>query len=294
MTTIISAVDDTSEARAAARLASQLAERLSCQLILAHAVPALATSRGGSHRTVEAGERLLEHIAREEHLIPADHHVAAVSSRAQFLLDLSEHTNAALVVLGTRRRGVLSRALNASVSRVVAARAGCPVIIVPAGPPPAEFKAIICGINHDHEAQIALHVARVLARQIGAQLIIAHVVPPTPGGLGALATEIERSVWDDAKQLISQLAASEGLGLDTPQRILAGDACSALTSLARREAADLIVIGRPSERRITATVLGSVSRTLPTIAVTPVMLVPAVAATPALPIRKHVALGSTQ
>ena len=139
--TLVCAVDDSAEARAALRVATRLAGSLDAALVLAHVVeplyaPGTSAAPGAAdelHRQErEEAQELVARLAREEG-IPADAELRVeVGKPAERLRDLASQHEHPLLVVGSRGRGAARSALLGSTSTALAARAACPVLIVPA------------------------------------------------------------------------------------------------------------------------------------------------------------------
>jgi nucleotide-binding universal stress UspA family protein len=145
---IVCGVEDSEVAMAAARLAARLSEALGSRLVLVHVdsaspplvVPAEAAPLG-AHLPAEALDRdsgasdpqlLLEQIAWEEGLHGAEL-LGEVGAPADRIVAVAAEAGADLIVIGSRRRGVVSSIFFGSVSADVASQAPCPVVIVPKG-----------------------------------------------------------------------------------------------------------------------------------------------------------------
>jgi nucleotide-binding universal stress UspA family protein len=136
---VICAVDDSEGARAAARVALDLATRLDLTLVLVHVepptvVPGVSAAVAGQERLREAeiehAQKLLLWLAEEEGLEQAELRVT-IGDAADSVVALAREPEAAFVVIGSHgRRGVRSAVLG-SVSHAVATSAPCPVVIVP-------------------------------------------------------------------------------------------------------------------------------------------------------------------
>lgn len=139
---VVCGVDDSTAARQAARVARAVAEGLGVEVVLVHAVPTMippgtsAVPRGPAdvaateHR---AAEEFLAALALDEGLGAAAERRVAFGSQADAIRDVADEVNAALVVVGTRRRGALRSALAGSVSLDLKAESSRPVLIVPTG-----------------------------------------------------------------------------------------------------------------------------------------------------------------
>jgi nucleotide-binding universal stress UspA family protein len=138
---VVCGVDDSTAARQAARVARAVAKALGVEVVLVHAVPTMippgtsAVPRGPAelagieHR---AAEEFLATLAFDEGLSDAER-LVAFGSQADAIRDVADEVDAALVVVGTRRRGALRSALAGSVSRDLKADSSRPVLIVPTG-----------------------------------------------------------------------------------------------------------------------------------------------------------------
>jgi nucleotide-binding universal stress UspA family protein len=140
--TLVCGVDDSEEARNAARVAGALAERLGLELVLVHIAPAVTqpgvgAAVGGQERLArserEEAEALLDRFVAECGLSGSVRHRVEFGDPAARLLQACEEEEAQLVVLGSRGRGKVRRALLGTVSTEVAAKAPCVVVIVPHG-----------------------------------------------------------------------------------------------------------------------------------------------------------------
>ena len=138
---IICAVDDSDGAKAAIRVARELASRLELRLVLIHVeppttIPGVSAALGGQERLraaeIDAGQILLSWLSDEEQLDDVEMR-ATIGSPADRIVAISRELEAAYVVIGSRGRGDLRSAVLGSVSSKVASTAPCPVVIVPPG-----------------------------------------------------------------------------------------------------------------------------------------------------------------
>jgi nucleotide-binding universal stress UspA family protein len=136
---VICAVDDSEGARAAARVALDLATRLDLRLVLVHVepptvVPGVSAAVAGQERLREAeiehAQELLVWLAEEEDLQKAELR-ATIGNAADSVVALARELEAAFVVIGSHGRRGMRSAVLGSVSHAVATSAPCPVMIVP-------------------------------------------------------------------------------------------------------------------------------------------------------------------
>ncbi len=141
--------------------------------------------------------------------------------------------------------------------------------------------AIVCGIDGSPESQAALGYATELADQLGARLVLAHVVEPLPAQLAAVgpagplssafATMSAREA--EGERLLAEVAEASGVH-HAEQRVVTGLPAERLADLADDERAQLIVVGSRGRRPLRSAVLGSVSTSLIGLARCPVLVVP--------------------
>jgi nucleotide-binding universal stress UspA family protein len=143
---IVCGVDESEEGRNAARLAARLSQWLDLRLVLVHAAhsaspfevlaplppphgpePASAQDTGAS-----AAQAVLRRIEAQEGIHGAELR-PEIGDPADLIVSIAEEEGADLIVVGSRRRGVLSSLFLGSISATVAARAPCPIVIVPEG-----------------------------------------------------------------------------------------------------------------------------------------------------------------
>ena len=139
---LLCCVDDSQEAREAARVAAELAERLEASVVLLHVgaptvAPGLSVARSGQERLAEtereAGAALLAEIVRAAGLPGSTEARVELGDPALRARAVAEETGALLIVIGSRGRGSVRGALLGSVSNDLAGSAPCPVVVVPPG-----------------------------------------------------------------------------------------------------------------------------------------------------------------
>jgi nucleotide-binding universal stress UspA family protein len=137
---VLCCVDDSDGARHALRLARVLATRLELALVLVHVeppveAPGVSAAPAGQQRLrnteMRDAESLLSRLTREAGLDPSVRTSTAIGGAAERIVEICAEEGASFVVLGSRGRGGLASAMLGSVSSAVAARAPCPVVIVP-------------------------------------------------------------------------------------------------------------------------------------------------------------------
>lgn len=139
---IVCCVDDSAEARGAARVAGALAARLDARVVLLHVTarttaPGVSTAPRGRERLAEserqAGAAVLADVVRDAGLPDSTELRVEIGDPAGRARAVAEEAGAVLLVVGSHGRGGVKRALLGSVSSSLAGNAPCPVVVVPPG-----------------------------------------------------------------------------------------------------------------------------------------------------------------
>jgi nucleotide-binding universal stress UspA family protein len=138
------------------------------------------------------------------------------------------------------------------------------------------FETVIWATDGSQNADVALEVAKPIARENAALLLIVHVVQrfATEGGLAVHADEDK--VRAKLERLVEELSAE---GLDVRLELanhIGPQAAHEIADAARQAGADLIVMGTRGHAAIPGLLLGSVTLRLLHIAPCPVLAVPAI------------------
>jgi nucleotide-binding universal stress UspA family protein len=161
------------------------------------------------------------------------------------------HTReAALLVVGAAPHGLLERLWTGSVVTGIAARATCPIVIVPPGahaPRAGAARRILVGLKSTEHAEHLLSAAFALARQTQSDLTIVHAWHLPSGHDDVNAERTLRRAWlveqertlEDA--LIDHRMAFPDVQVDVD--LVHGQAAFALVSQSRT--ADVLMISRP-------------------------------------------------
>ena len=142
--------------------------------------------------------------------------------------------------------------------------------------------AIVCGVDGSPESRAALAYATELADQLGARLVLAHVVEPIPAPFAAVgpstdpvpssfAAVSEREA--EGERLLDDAAEATDAE-HAEQRVVTGIPAERLADLADDEGARLIVVGSRGRGPLRSALLGSVSTSLIGLARCPVLVVP--------------------
>lgn len=118
-----------------------------------------------------------------------------------------------------------------------------------------------------------LRWATALARDSGAQLIIAHVEePPVAYGGGELYLGAEAGATEELRQALVKVLPTDP-AVRFEHKLLVGDPASAIVDLAESENVDLIVMSTHGRRGLTRVLMGSVAEVVVRRAKCPVLTV---------------------
>ena len=143
--------------------------------------------------------------------------------------------------------------------------------------------SIVCGIDGSRDARVALRLAAQLSPQLGARLVVAHVVQPQVAspGLGPTGRQLSgvplEALLASGQALVERVLEEERLA-DAERRVVLGFPADGLADVADEEAAQLIVVGSRGRGAFKAAFLGSVSKDVIGVARCPVLVVPPAAA----------------
>lgn len=244
---ILYATDFSAPARAALPHAAAWARRFRSTLHVVHVVapvtnltpfePFPIDTRGPAEQQMTQLLRsdMLTNIAHEGHV--------EEGNLWRVLRDILRAQSFDLVVVGTRERNGLRKLAVGSVAEEIIRSAPCPVLAVGPSVPvePAsgiKLRAILCAADLLPDSAGALDYSVALARETGAQLTFLHAIPsPDGGNKYPLAAK-----WE-AKHKLEDLLREKSLSPAPSLLVDIGLAPGVIAAAARRENADLIVMG---------------------------------------------------
>lgn len=125
------------------------------------------------------------------------------------------------------------------------------------------FRRIMVAIDSSLQAGFAINVAADLARHLGSELSLIHVVhvpPPTNPDIAYQQFELEPICLETGQKLLDQVAAQLSGVAPIEKFLRQGDPVTEIADVANRLGADLIVMGTHGRGRFTAAVVGSVAQ----------------------------------
>lgn len=182
---------------------------------------------------------------------------------ARGILAAADRLRPDLIVVGTHGRTGLSWLLAGSVATQVLRHAECPVLALhrPEHERPSKaegIRVILHPTDFSRGCETSLRVARELARDLGARLVLFHVVP-----FGVYASEMAVPVDPEAyrEALDEERRLLDGADLKYPieARMGRGDAAEEILRAAGEFNADLIVMGTHGRTGLGRLFLGSVT-----------------------------------
>jgi len=209
--------------------------------------------------------------------IDVEYHLREGDDAAAEALRMAERIKADLIVVGTHGRTGLSKLLAGSVATAVLRRAQCPVLAVRSlGPthPPEDVRAILHPTDFSERSEAALRVATLLARGLGARLIILHVAPFN-ALISDMVVPVDPLPYHKALEAMRQRVDRPGLKYPIEARLRQGDAVEEVLRAADEPGCGLIVMGTHGRTGLARLLLGSVAETVLSQATCPVLAVKA-------------------
>ncbi|WP_431955552.1 universal stress protein [Nocardia lijiangensis] len=274
---VLVGVDGSAGSTAAVLWAAQTAARHRAPVHLLHIVDVVADYGPGATepltaadyaRLTEHGRRLLDAATQRAEKAAAEFggvEITTELTQAVTTPSLLDHSaGARMIVVGTRERGSLRRALLGSVSSALARRAHCPVAVVREGialSPEVRSRPVIVGVDGTEVSEPAIGIALAEAAARAVDLVAVHVwtgveLPERYGAEPATsATEMDYVL---AESLAGWQERFPGVRIhrevvkDRPERLLRE----------RSEQAQLLVVGSRGRGGFAGMVFGSTSQSL--------------------------------
>lgn len=245
---ILVATDGSQEARAAAGCARILASRLGQPTVLLHVMDPRDNlwdfALDGAERLGRANRELL--AAEAGRFSTPVEALALDGVAADLIVQEADRIDAGVIVLGTRGRSGLGRAVFGSVAMGVLRHADRPVLIV--HEEVEAFRHIVAGIDESPLAAWVVEEARRVADATGAMLHLVHVLPTDrhlaahPEAYGIPRQVFEQELAATAERVFGPRREAAGPGAQ--ERLLFGWAPDQLREHAQTLGAELVVVGR--------------------------------------------------
>jgi nucleotide-binding universal stress UspA family protein len=266
---ILFATDFSQAADAAAPIAIEIAQRYGAKVYGAHvnrfddytaAAPNAwaAMAEAAERENKEDAGRLNEQLQGINHEV-----VIAEGQTWDVLSDLTEQKEIDLVVLGTRGRTGMGKALLGSIAEQILRQSPCPVLTV--GPHVnlwsgeyAKMREILYATDLADDFPIAAPHAISLAQENQAHLVLLHVIEDPKVGDLVNSSQVKNFKERKLQQLVTDQA---GLWCDPTYIVEQGPAAEKILDVAKRRRTDLIVLGaRPAKGLATHLNIGTVHK----------------------------------
>ncbi len=283
MTEIIVGIDDSAGAKDALAFATRVAQATGAALRLASVYPYSDVPSPGavpSYREIlrSDAQALLDRTAAGLDSPEIATHAINHMSPPHALHDLAERAGAALVVVGSTRRGPVGRVVPGSTGERLLHGSPCPVAIVPRGYAEAgSIRTVGVGYDGSDESEAALTAACQIARRFGASLKVIRVFDATHYGTPALMTiPGEVTVHEDYEAMqregLDEAVAALPAEVGAETLFVAGAPGPELAS--QTENVDLMIVGSRGYGPRAAVLLGGVTHTVIRKAACPVIVLP--------------------
>ena len=278
-TRILLATDGSKEATLAARTAADIAQKTDSELDVVYVGPSLEYVGMGPPQIADIPAPTQEQLSAEarelleaevEQVKGAGRTVAQAHLRlgapAQEIVDLAEKLSAGLVVIGSRGRGGIRRALMGSISDSVVRHAHCPVLIVRGeenGEPVFPLrKRILLATDGSEEGELALQTAVDLANSTNSELHVVTVgLPDLPDYVELLEEayrRLEREAQQTLEEQVKKIEEAGGI-IAKAHLVMEGPPAHEIVRLSEELSAGLVVMGSRGLGGMRRALLGSVS-----------------------------------
>lgn len=187
----------------------------------------------------------------------------AVGSVSDSIVSAASEKDIELIALGAGN--ISANRTVGSTAQSVMEHAEQPVLVIHPDAPNADIRTILCPVDHSSASHRGVRNAVLLAKVLAAKLIVLSVVPE----VSWLTAAAEVGELTDAKaeyavhwgeELDRFLAGVSFDGVDYTLEVVRGVAHEKIIAAARRDAADLIVMGATGRSGLVRVLLGSTTR----------------------------------
>ncbi|MCS7058593.1 MAG: universal stress protein [Meiothermus sp.] len=276
---ILVAVDESTCSERAGRFALDLAKAIGAGVFFVHVYR--------FEEGLDPARRLLEPWAAMGQKMGVQHAAEPVKAEdtAEGIVRMAQKSGCDLIAMGTHGREGLQRMLLGSVAERVSRLAQVPVLLVRDGEGLGLPERILAPVDGSQVGRPAFELADELARALGAELLVLHVVPPLPTpvgepwaarGLPVFSWEEVRRALEAEGQAILEAAKEQAQAprVQTLLRKARGQRASeVIVEVAREEGVGLIVMGTHGRSGLERLLLGSVAEGVAHHAPVPLLLV---------------------
>jgi nucleotide-binding universal stress UspA family protein len=255
---ILLPVDFSPRSLGAARYAEALADRYGAQVTMLHVIPppqydielmeaaAIPLTEMSASRKAAAEVQNRTFLNQElpgfqpqRRLLEGD--------PAREIVQIAHNEGFNLILMPTHGYGLFRRFILGSVTAKVLHDADCPVwtgVHLEEAPPveSIQFRTVVAAVDLGKQSGKALAWAAGFAQATKARLVIAHATPSMDRRTGEFYDPVREDLAKDAEKRIAELQKAAGTSAEVV--IESGDAPYFIESVAKKQRADLVVIGR--------------------------------------------------
>lgn len=177
--------------------------------------------------------------------------IVSMGDAARQIAEVARGGRFDLIMMPTHA-GVFRRTLLGSTTAKVLNDADCPVLTTQhaetISPRPSEHRELVCALGLQPDSERVLRFASQVAESVYGNLALIHAIPATEPG-AALQFDLEERVQSAERQAARRRIEElqRRVGSHAPIHIAVGPIKDALTEMARRLSADVLMIGRSPE-----------------------------------------------
>jgi len=271
---ILLATDGSQDAELAAKTAVNLAKTTGSELHVVTVAPGYPSFDVRVPEVVEELRRQAQNVLDEQlekieqaggkvaqtHLRIAGEHPGVERHLSDEIVEAAEEVGAGLIVMGSRGRGGIRRALMGSVSDSVVRHAHCPVMVVRQEPVLFPTK-ILVATDRSREAKLAATTAADLAKSTNSEVHVVHV------GFEQYRDEAQNEL-DTEVGMVREAGVT-----DVHAHLKFGIPDRTIVDLAEEEGVGIIVMGSRGRGGVRRALIGSVSSSVVPHAHCPVLVV---------------------
>jgi nucleotide-binding universal stress UspA family protein len=274
---ILFAADFSETSRDAFRIACSLARESDSRILVLHVLEAFRVAE----EPVYFGQQSVRYIGTD----PTEASQESVESRlsqtyvpdrpilieyraksglaAEEIVRVSREAETDLIVMGTHGRSGFSRFLAGSVAESVLRAAQCPVLALRSSAhleaPAGDIQSILAPIDLSAHSRTTARVARTLARDLGARLVLLHVAPWEVVVPGEVPLVVDLRECRDSLNALQDEFEGPDLKAEIQSVLRQGDAATEILDVAETSGCGLIVMGTHGRSGMLRLLMGSVS-----------------------------------
>lgn len=274
---ILVAADFSAPSKAAFQVACAIAHETTTRLFVLHVAEIAEGSAPSQERDEQArtapdttGEEptrdeSLIHRLREEYVPGRAIDIAFLvrdGRPANAILHEADQTGSELIVMGTHGRTGVLRLLAGSVAESVLRQAHRPVLALRSPESPllaSKPEVILHPTDLSEKSEAALRVARALARDRGARLILTHVLPVEVVPYGTVPVALDLPAVRATLEELGRSLDGPDMKYPVETQLVEGDAATVIVELAKDSGAHAIVMGSHARTGLSRLFLGSVA-----------------------------------